>query len=117
MTYILINHLKKTIMEKEENRKQCVSTDELMEKLREQGIQIVESVMDNDAGMCALVILGTKDRTISMVHSNPSGRLVLAMANAAVRDENLLYAMEFAVQSARAHISSGGDAEKKEDRT
>lgn len=104
-------------MEKEENRKQCVSTDELMEKLREQGVQIIESVIDNDAEMCALVILGTKDKTISMVHSSPLGRLVLAMANAAVRDENLLYAMEFAVQAARAHVSSGGDAEKKEDRT
>lgn len=107
-------------MEKEENGKQSGRTDELMEKLREQGVQIIEAVADNDDEMCALVIIGTKDRTISMVHSSPSDRIVLAMANAAASDRFLICAMDIAARTASSHISSrggttvgAGDAEKK----
>lgn len=107
-------------MEKEENGKQSGRTDELLEKLREQGRQIIEAVADNDDEMCALVIVGTKDKALCMVRSKPTIQIATAMANAAARDRNLLSAMYFAVKEAWDYIDplvgspvGEGDAEKK----
>lgn len=107
-------------MEKEENGKQSGRTDELLGKLREQGRQMIEAVADNDDEMCALVIIGTKDRTISMMHSIPPDRIILAMANAGANNSFLTCAMDIAARTAREHINSlggspvdAGDAEKK----
>lgn len=112
-------------MEKEENRKQCVSTDELMEKLREQVVQIRKAVEGNDDEMCAFVIISNKDKTLAMMHSNPSSRIMMAITNAAVRDGNILLAMDLAVQEAWDYIGQRGGStsvremlrRSKEDRT
>lgn len=82
----------------EENKNQDSRMDKLLGEIAIQSGLIIEKVKENEDEMCALIIIGSADRTMSGIHSKGGDKIVLAMANAIYRNPKLMDVMEAAME-------------------